>query len=706
MMKKEEAFVELKNYLIEYREKVYITTEEAVPVDVTEEHLELLLTICEELKKIGFRLSDYCLTHMTNDDIVRFHKESLPALYNKLTAIFNPLYPGFPKQVLSADQKTLWKDQHHLYNTLDYEEFQQQHPWFSEEEIKGPSRLLELGSITKSELFELFTNILKNPGFSSTVDIRYLPNFLISFPEYTLPENIPNKTLKAIVINYRKDVEAKTINDILRIMAVKSGCVISDKNVVAQSYLRHNAESLKMPRRAQRLEITKMISAVLKSKGLNNCVIDAKKYYSAWVIFSKKYHFGDYKNKYPEVAEFIHTLFTPEEQKKITSWNSKIHKLYHSLNKDNFNKLLDFIAGRPGEYMRRFDSLVRKAIKLEIDPETVVNKIFDLEVNSKLLLEVLNYYDRRMANVPRLVYDEDGMLMKSLPVLEKLPEELYLYINYNLCIKIYDNIRKFNKDGNIFESKKIYIDPALKNIPVPYNMKGAGNLSIRGAKYPIPEDAKAIRLFVRWIDKQGIEDLDLHSIFVDSNNKCSYIGWDSHYLNKYGVFSGDVRRRKGNCAEYIDINLDEASTKFKYLIANVHNYENRPLNSLEAWIGYELLSNYSESVSNKYYPGDVDFMESLVVSYKSMAAFMLDFEKKEIVILNTDLTSIPSRSSDKAIYIVKFFNADPTLSVYNITQAWYSARGANLVSLPEEAEEIVDINTLKDYTTIQSMLTL
>ena len=91
MMKKEEAFVELKNYLIEYRGKVYITTEESVPVDVTEEHLELLLTICEELKKIGFRLSDYCLTHMTNDDIVRFHKESLPALYNKLSAVFNPL---------------------------------------------------------------------------------------------------------------------------------------------------------------------------------------------------------------------------------------------------------------------------------------------------------------------------------------------------------------------------------------------------------------------------------------------------------------------------------------------------------------------------------------------------------------------------------------------------------------------------------------
>ena len=119
-------------------------------------------------------------------------------------------------------------------------------------------------------------------------------------------------------------------------------------------------------------------------KGIENCVLDAKKYYHLWVTFGRLYHFGDYKTKYPKVVEFIHTLFTPKELKKLSSWNSKLHKLYHTLNKESFPQLVDFIAKRPGEYMRRLDSLIRKAVEYNLDPEElVINRLTELEINSK-----------------------------------------------------------------------------------------------------------------------------------------------------------------------------------------------------------------------------------------------------------------------------------------------------------------------------------
>ena len=703
----EDVFVEVRKELLESRNWVYVSSEVPVSFD-DDKHVTLLLTLCDELQKLGYRLSDYCLTHMTDDDLVFFHKELLPYLYKKSNFIFNPLYPGFPQQVMEADKEKLWKDQHKLYKTLNYGEFQAEHPWFSVQQLEGPKRLVELEETSYSKLFELFTDLLKAPGFPTEKDINLLTLMLVAFPDFEIPENIPNKTLWAIVLQTREDIKAKDINDILRLMALWADKRVEGKRLIQLHHTKTVYErGVMMPKRSVRLHMTERISDVLKKKGLENCVLDANKYYPLWVMFGKKYHFGDYRKKYPEVTEFIHTLFTPEEQKKLTSWNSKLHKIYHTLDASNFSRLIDFIAKRPGEYMRRFDSLIRKAIELKLDPiDSVIDKIMDLDVNTKLLLEVLNYYDKRKSGAPRLVYDESGNLMRSLPELQPLPEELTMYANVMICTKIYNNIREGNRDGNCFEGEKVYLNPNLKNVPVPYNMKGSGNLVVRGTRIPIPKDTKALRLFVKWIDKDGREDLDLHSTFIDEHNNCRLIGWDSSYLEEYGVFSGDVRKRKGNCAEYIDINLETARQKFKYIVANVHNYERRPLNSLEAWIGYEFLDGYSKRLSNTYYPGDVDFEESLEVNYKAMAAFMVDFEKMEVVILNTDLTAIPSSSTDKAVEIIKFFQADPTFTVYNIANAWYLARGAEIVDNAEEATKIIDVDSLKDYTTIQSMLTL
>ena len=704
-MTKEEILVELRKNLLYFRDSVLITEEDRIPLD-NNTHLVNLLTLNEELKKVGYRLSDRCLLHMSDADLEFFHKILLPELYQALRMKFEPLYPGFPQQVLSADQEKLWKDQHELYETLDYNAFRADHPWYTADEISGPKALKVLEAMTVSDLYNIFTNLLKAPGFIAEGDFRILVQVLQVFPEFELPEAIPNKTLYALTLMFRLDVEARDINDILRLMALESSKRIEGKNIYPLYDNSDLSRYVKSPSRSKRLEMATRISKVLETKGIDNCVLDAKKYYSLWELFNKKYHFCEYKTKFPEVYTFMHTLLTPEERKTLTSWNSKLHKIYHTLNKDNFPGLLDFIVKRPGEFIRRFDSLIRKSVSYGLDPERVVDKIQDLDINTKLLLELLNYYDKRQSGAPRLIHDEAGNLMKSLPVLSPISGELSTYINFMICMKVYDNIRKFNKDGDIFKDEKVYLSSDLKRIPVPYNMKGSGNLVVRGTRIPIPEGTKAIRMFTRWIDEKGKEDLDLHSTFVDSNGRCDLIGWNSSYKEDYGIFSGDVRHRKGSCAEYTDINLETAKTKYKYVVSSLHNYERRPLNSLPAWIGYEFLDSYSRKLHSHYYPEDTDFLEKLEVPYSSMAAFMVDLEKMEIIILNTDLAAIPSSSGETAKAIVKFFQADPTFSVYNIVHAWYTARGAEIVETPEEATKVLGVKEIGDYSVVQSMLTL
>ena len=707
MITKDVALLEVKKLLLKNRRSVYLSSNVSNPF-CDEELLHLILTVVDEIKKLGYRFSDEAIFRITKEEIIEFYNILLPSIAKETSREdFEPLYPGFPKQVIAMTNPELLKNQMELYKSLNYEEFAEKHPWYTNEEVnkKSPRRLIELGLFTKSDLYELFTNCLSTSGFLPHDDLELLYYMTIAFPEFEIPEIIPNKGNWAMMLELR-NVDAKDINDILRLMAFKSGFTLEKTNLLIPMEVDPTSYVNKMPDRKTRKNIVEKISNIIKRKGIDNCVLDAKKYYNVWVIFGRRYHFGDYRKSYPDVVEFIHKLFTPEELKKLTSWNSKVHKLYHSLNENNFDSLVEFIIKRPGEYMRRFDSLIRRAITLNQDPDKLIDRILDIKVDTKLLLEVLNYYDKRMANAPRLIYSESGELMTTLKELPKLPEELVLYINYTLCMKIYQNIRDNNKEGSSMKNEKVYLDDALKRIPVPYNMKGSGNLVARGTKYEIPKGTNAIRLFLNWVDKDGTEDLDLHGIFVDKDNKCCFTGWNSSFVTDYCVFSGDVRHREGKCAEYIDINLQNARPRFKYVVINVHNFERRPFNTLDSWIGYEFLEEYAKELKPHYYPGDVDFLEKIEANFCSLAAFLIDLETNELSILNTDLKSIPSSSEDKALNIIKFFKSDPTFTVYNIAQAWYSAREAKFVENNEEATIIVNTETLKDYTAVLHMLTL
>jgi ribosomal protein L24 len=52
------------------------------------------------------------------------------------------------------------------------------------------------------------------------------------------------------------------------------------------------------------------------------------------------------------------------------------------------------------------------------------------------------------------------------------------------------------------------------------------------------------------------------------------------------LHSGDVRHRKGNCAEYVDINIKKTAESQKWAIIDVRNFNRGPLSDLNACFGF------------------------------------------------------------------------------------------------------------------------
>lgn len=148
-------------------------------------------------------------------------------------------------------------------------------------------------------------------------------------------------------------------------------------------------------------------------------------------------------------------------------------------------EIAKFISTHPGEFIRKFDSLLRRALE-----EGKESDIMDIFINTsgmknKTLLEILSYYDIRdqSESTPRVV----NIPGKGLYILDGLKP-----INPGFLETIKDNIiRKIflNIDSRITEkdlvNEIVYIDPEIKRIPIPKGMRNQ-NVSIpKGTRYKI-----------------------------------------------------------------------------------------------------------------------------------------------------------------------------------------------------------------------------
>lgn len=200
--------------------------------------------------------------------------------------------------------------------------------------------------------------------------------------------------------------------------------------------------------------------------------------------------------------------------------------------------------------------------------------------------------------------------------------------------------------------RKVYIDPKLKTYVVPSEMRENSRADNKvftpGTRIPLPKDAKFIRLFTAWTGKNNegtSTDIDLGGAFIKEDNGVLKMTPIAYYnqSERMAVHSGDFTScRAFNpkdgliTAEYIDVDIEKSlQAGYKYALTAEFIYSRaRDYDDINAWSGVQLLTGLRTEKNKHVNLNDSLFKVKLGGAYQSHTACAIDFETKEIVILD------------------------------------------------------------------------
>ena len=186
------------------------------------------------------------------------------------------------------------------------------------------------------------------------------------------------------------------------------------------------------------------------------------------------------------------------------------------------------------------------------------------------------------------------------------------------------------------------------------------------------------------MDKFGNEDLDLSVTFV--GNKVSEVLSFSNLKVGKSLHSGDVRHRQGPCAEYIDIDIQDAlDNGFKYAVIDVRNFNRGSLSSIETSFG---IMEREHPESNKtWLPETISNCQSLESESSNTLIAIIDFETKEYIMLDIDSDGFVTARGDikNTLKVIQQYSELPKVSVYDLILLHVEGRGKQ-VTLDENVD--------------------
>lgn len=631
-------------------------------------------TLQAHLMQWGYMLDEDAFTELSKSDlsfIVNFNDEIIPYL-KQITGgkhNYKPLYKNFPQEVMSMSDFELYLNaiMHYWSNgtwepsTVEYEK-----P-IKFEKIKY--KMIKFG--TQERFSRIFTDLVSINTSLTPADLAIVKWFVESGETLVFPKEIPFKenlcTLAGMGI---KGLPVKTTTDVLRIAVHLSGGDISlpkvpEREVKANrwsSFKTYNVArdkfKFKKFKRSQRqylLSLLEQTNCDVKEMALKD---------QRWVRLGEILHPMEYKNKYPKAAD----AFKKIRNEKVKTWYGILNEAFAK----SLEKGLTVLSQRPGEFSRRIDWLVRTyPNNLDLIMKYLTEALKG--TSNKVLFEVYNHFENRLEPVKdRSIMIKGARKRTSLPSLPAFPKKTVERIHSELFTTLRDKFSKLEPLGNC------WIDEELKKIPLPTNMRSmnfSAKPTIRGQRVPFDNpDAKVIRPFVHWMDKNGSEDLDLSVTFVGDNGY-DVLSYSNLRVGK-SVHSGDVRHRRGACAEYIDIDINDAIKHgYKYAVLDVRNFNGRSLKSVECMFG---IMEREHPESNKtWLPETISNCQSLESESTNTLIAILDLETKEYIMLDIDSSGWVTARGDvkNTLKVIDQYAKLPKVSVYDLILLHVEARG-------------------------------
>ena len=657
------------------------------------DHVELLVhSVHAELMNLGYMLDSAGILYLMSalrEDIIRYHDEVVAYLtYIKGDGNYRPLYDGFPQQVMEMSEAELFVNAIRHYRS-NGEWVPNAYTQAKPTAFEHPSYKV-LHPCSEAEFNRIFTDILSVNQSITPMDKEVLTWFRMNRPAgwvmAYLPKEIPFKENFCFVLElFDFEVVPFTYTDILRTATYMSG---GDVSLAESTRFRLTNK--------QRNRIMQMLE--FKTRGNNregqeflDSLEDLKKHRNKWLALFNHIHADSKRFRKPEYANAQRVVeLLRFHADKIHTWNSKVENL------DLDPKLLE-LTKRPGELARRMaslfgkgeDGLVIGALAMVVD-----------KISNKVLFELYRYFEgRREDQKQRTVFIKGARKSVHLKPLSKLSAAIVDEVQYLILLAVKVKLQSWPKLG------KVIIDEKLKNIPLPTNMRSISETDtpvVRGTRMPINVGhAKTVRFYVHWKDESGCEDLDLSATLLGLERKMT-IAWNS-FLNatlrdfvkgkglidvQVGAHSGDVRHRKGDCAEYVDIDIKNAlNFGFRYVIIDVRNFNGRSLKSLNPAFGY-MEREHPES-NDTWVPRTVAASWRLQSETQACIAVMIDLETMEYIPLDIDSNSITATGDTESLLTaMRMYMEPPKLSVHDLVMWHAESRGAEVVEQAEEGEEV------------------
>lgn len=553
-----------------------------------------------------------------------------------------------------------------------------------------PLKVLHLA--TKDGLREA-GNALLSRNSSLSADEKTLLVSLHTKVGLTPPETVFRETLPFVYVLFgdleltRSHIVGAT--DVLRIATYLSDPLTGDLS------LSENTRFKISTRHAKRL-----LSLL---EGLENCAEDMLRHRERWLRLGEVLHPGSAKNRarFPLTATDFDLLRRAPQT--ISTFNGEVEVAVRGRMIDE--RVLRLLSTRPGEFLRRLDALLR----FSADPKAVIETFERIapKMTTRALLGIIPYLiSRKRQGRPRVFFPK-GVASKvqivednRLPIADAVLNEARAVAQVTL-------LNRFNE---LPEMGKVYIDPALMGVVVPFNRRGDASTLVpvsKGSRYPIGE-GKVVRLFTHWIG-DGI-DVDLSTrMFGEDMSDRGHIGWTNLGATGF-AHSGDIQSAPNGAAEFVDIDLDIARRNkdgIRYIAVSIISFRGQTFDTFPCFAGF--MTRDALKSGQRFEPASVRLKFDVSAKAAQHMPLILDVKTGEIIY--TDLVVGGGRHAAVTRQFDKFrtllgmaldlVNTKPT--VYDLLTLHAMTRGS-IVEDPAEADIVfkadeIDLHTLvSDYT--------
>lgn len=439
------------------------------------------------------------------------------------------------------------------------------------------------------------------------------------------------------------------------------------------------------------------ILALLEQR--SNLAEDMLRHREKWLRLGERLTPASEKNKarFPKVALAFDRL--RNEPNSIVTFNKQMEEALRVARVDQ--AFIDLMVERPGEFARKIDVMLRKTA----DTDIVLNGFEKIvsRIPERTMLELRKYLATRN-DVKSRIFIPKGRVNKMQVVEDKrapLPTDAV-----TRAIEVIDGdlrARYSEKEA----MGKVYIDPILKEVVLPFNRRGdssvSDNLATKGSRFPFNGDV--IRMFVWWHDVTSGDsynnrvDVDLSIVYYDENmQQTGYVSFQN-LRGAASVHSGDIQSAPNGASEFIDFDVNAmVKSGVRYVASSVISYTGQSFDDFECYAGY--MERDAMKSGKVYEPKSVKLRFD--IKGKNTTAVPLLFDVVERKVIYADLATGGSRygavsqmtDKNKALTEAMLAMPDRKPTVFDVVYLNASARG-EIVDTPEEADFVFDIDAAK-----------